>query len=164
MKHSSGQCGFTLIEVLIAMFVLTIGIFALYSMQITALNTNARANSMTIASNWASDRVEGLLNRPYDCTPLRTNCHDLDDINGDGTNQDANDDGIDDDGGNFGLDNATAASVDGRAISPDGQYTVFWNVAIDTPVPDTKTIRVMVLSQERGTTHAIPITYIKYRG
>lgn len=164
MKQSAVQHGFTLIEVMIAMVILTIGILALFSMQITSLRSNAKANSMTTASSWATDRIEGLLSRPYNCTPFKTRCHDLDDANGDGTGQDPNNDGVDDDGGNFGLDNATAATVDGRASSPDGRYTIFWNVAVDTPVPDTKTIRVIVTSQGNGTTLTIPITYIKYRG
>lgn len=173
--------GFTLIEVIIAIALLTIGILSLYTMHVAAINSNGTASNMTTASNWASDRVEILLNRNYDHS-------DLSDDNGDGTGQDADNDGIDDSGGNsidyeggavdvaggnFGLNggllfNAAGALVgvnqalaDGRATSPDNRYTILWNVAIDIPVPNSKTIRVIVTSQDRGMIKAVPLTYIK---
>lgn len=180
--------GFALIEVIIATAVLTIGILSLYAMHVASINGNASAMNMTTGTNWASDRIEILLSRPYDHS-------DLADDNGNGTNQDANNDGIDDSGGNsidyiggvvvganvvdnaggnFGLngglvfDNAAGfltgvdrTAADGRAISPDFRYTILWNVAIDVPVPNSKTIRVIVTSQDRGVTKAIPLTYIK---
>jgi type IV pilus modification protein PilV len=160
-KSTKHNKGFTLVEVMIAIAVLTIGILALYSMQVSAINGNATANNLTNASNWASDRVEILLSRPYDCSPASANCHDLDDDNGDGTNQPVDVNGNDSDGGNFGLDNATAATADGREVSPDGRYTILWNVAVNTPVPSSKTIRVIVTSQDRGVTKTVPLTYIK---
>lgn len=61
----AGQRGFTLIEVLIALFVLTIGILGMMVMQTTAINSNARASSMTIASNIATDRIEKFRNMPF---------------------------------------------------------------------------------------------------
>lgn len=61
----AGQRGFTLIEVLIALFVLTIGILGMMVMQTTAINSNARASSMTIASNIATDRIEEFRNMPF---------------------------------------------------------------------------------------------------
>lgn len=163
VKNKSCSEGFALIEVMCAMVVLTIGILSLYSMHVATINTNASANSITNASNWANDRIEILLNRPYSCVPFRTNCHDLDDVNGDGTNQDANNDGTDDVGPdlNFGLNNATPATADHIATSPDGRFTILWNVAVDTPIPNTKTIRVVVTTQERGVTRTVPLTYIK---
>lgn len=153
--------GFTLIEVLVAIVVLSIGILSLFALQTAAIGTNQAANQFTIASNWASDRIEILLRRPYDCITGLPNCHDLDDDNGDGTNQDPDNNGIDDDGGNFGLDNATPATADGSFTSPDGLYTILWNVAIDTPVPNSKTIRVIVITQDNGMTRTVPMTYIK---
>ena len=130
------QNGFTLIEALVAMVVLTIGILSIYSMQIFAINSNSKASHVTIASNWAAERVEQITSTPYD---------DLLDIDGDGTNQDANAPaGLDDDGGNFGLDDLTQATADGQAVSTEGDYTVFWNVAVDVPVAGTKTIRIYI--------------------
>lgn len=153
--------GFTLIEVICAIAILTVGILSLYSLQISSINTNFSANTVTAASTWASDRVEILINRPYSCNPFRVNCHDLDDVNGDGTGLDLNNDGVDDSGGNFGLDNNTPATADHSATSPDGLYTILWNVAVDTPVPNTKTIRIIVTSMDRGVTKTVSMTYIK---
>ncbi len=173
--------GFTLIEVMTAIVLLTIGILSLYALHVTSINSNLSASNMTTACNWASDRIEILLSRGY-------NHSDLEDDNGNGTNQDANNDGIDDSGGNsidytggavdaaggnFGLNSGltfNAAGVltgvnkalaDGRATLPDNRYTMLWNVAIDTPVPNSKTIRVIVTFQDRGVIKNIPLTYIK---
>ncbi len=178
-KQNHNNQGFTLIEVLVAIVVLTIGILSLYSMQVSAINTNTTASNMTTGSNWASNTIETLLNNPYD---------NLKDVNGDGTNQDTNNDGIDESGGNsinytggvidnaggnFGLNDGliynaaglligvNPALADHRATSPDGRYTILWNVAVDTPVPHSKTIRVIVTSQDRGVTKTVPMTYIK---
>lgn len=193
MKHTTNiktlyNQGFTLVEVMVAIAVLTIGILSLYSMQVSATNGNTTANIMTQNSNSASEQNEILLSDSYDHSQLE-------DVNGNGTNQDPNNDGIDDSGGNsinyiggivvggivvdnaggnFGLndgllfDNTAGlligvnpALADHRATSLDGLRTILWNVAVDTPVPHTKTIRVIVTSQDRGTIKAVPITYIK---
>lgn len=158
MKNSNG---FSLIEVMVAIVILSIGILSLFAMQTTAIQTNGTASSISIASSWVTDRIEILVNRPYDCVSNLPGCHDLDDDDGDGTNKDANLDGIDDSGGNFGLDDVTAASADGRFTSPDGRYQLFWNVAVDVPVPDSKTIRVIAVTQDRNTARTVPMTYIK---
>ena len=127
------QAGFSLIEVLIALTVFSIGILAVASMQTTATGGNAKARYISEATGWAVDRMEVLLNLDYN-DPL------LDDAAG--TN-----------GGTAGLDDGlklpddtwkTGAVSDGSATSTDGSYTIAWNVAADSPVPSTKTIRVIV--------------------
>lgn len=65
-KQHYDENGFTLIEVLIALFVLTIGILGMMVMQTTAIQGNARASSLTIASTLAGDQVEILRNTPFD--------------------------------------------------------------------------------------------------
>ena len=129
--------GFTLIEALVAMVVLTIGILAVYSMQIFAIQSNSNSSNVTIASTWAATRVEQVIATSYD---------DLIDTDGDGTNQDSDADGVDDVGinNNFGLDDLTAATADGNATSAEGDYTVFWNVAVDLPLAGVKTIRIYI--------------------
>ncbi len=57
--------GFTLIEALIAMAVLTVGILTLYTMQMTAITGNATASRLTRASTVAADSYERLLQVPY---------------------------------------------------------------------------------------------------
>jgi len=162
-KKRRDNGGFTLIEVIMAILILTVGILSLYSMQYSSISTNAKANNLTSATTWANDRIELLLSAPYDCSPFQAGCHDLDDLNGDGTNQDSDNDGVDDVGGDdaFGLNNDTQMTADHFSVSPDGQYTILWNVAVDTPVPNTKTIRVIVNRLEKGITKSVPMTYIK---
>ncbi len=37
-----------------------------------------------------------------------------------------------------------ATTADHNAVSTYGTYTIFWNVAVDEPIPNTKTIHVIV--------------------
>ena len=64
--------GFTLVEVLIAMFVLAFGILAVGSMQVTSIQQNARANRMTEAGILARDRLEKLMALAYLTPPQPT--------------------------------------------------------------------------------------------
>lgn len=152
--HDWRQSGFTLIEVLIAVAIFTVGILAVNAMQISALKGNSTAYGISESTYWAASRLETLLGLDYDDAAL-------DDTDGDGTDQDANYDGVDDNGGEFGLGDADPATADGSAVSPDGQFTIMWNVALEYPFPHTKTIRIIVSRQDRGVTKTVPFTYIK---
>ncbi len=63
-NHKSQEEGFTLIEAVIGIFVFTVGILAAVSMQMTALNGNSIARSLTQGANFAASQVEIL--RPLD--------------------------------------------------------------------------------------------------
>jgi len=116
---------------------------------------NMHANKLTQAVTWNADQMERVVGLDYNTAAL------LKDVDGDGTGQDTDHDGIDDDGGNFGLDDMTAATADGIMNSMDNSYTIFWNVARDVPMPNLKTIRVIV--QDNRNTLSVPVvfTYIK---
>jgi prepilin-type N-terminal cleavage/methylation domain-containing protein len=58
--------GFTLVEVMIALGILSFGVLAVASMQSSALLGTSRSNSVTIATNIATDRMERLMAIPYD--------------------------------------------------------------------------------------------------
>ena len=147
--------GFTLIEVLVAMVVLIVGILTLYTMQVTAVRGNVHANKLTQAATWDADQLERMLGLDYNSAAL------LKDTDNDGTGQDLNHDGIDDDGGNFGLDDMTMATADGSKTSHDNIYTIFWNVARDVPMPNLKTIRVIVQDNRKILSAPVVFTYIK---
>ena len=66
MNTLNNEKGFTLIEALVAMAILTIGILALITMQTTAFKGNSKARGITTASNWAQDRIETLFNTKYE--------------------------------------------------------------------------------------------------
>jgi len=153
--------GFTLVEALAAMVILSIGIFSLYSMQLSSIYGNSKAMRITDASSRNADQMERIVGMMYGDTTL-------DDTDGDGNNQDANSDGVDDDGGNFGLDDIVtgdavpANNADGSFFTGDGnRYTVFWNVAIDHPIPNVKTVRIHVQDNRQELSAPVTFTYVK---
>lgn len=139
MRFLVDEKGFTLIESLIALFIFTIGILALNQLQVMAINSNSDASGLTGASNWAAGQIENILSLDYDDASLA-------DGDGDGSGQDTTPaDGIDDDDDGFGLNDITAATADGSQASADGNYMIYWNVAVDEPFRNTKTIRITVV-------------------
>lgn len=140
--------GFTLVEVIIAIGVFSIGVFATLMLQTTFIKGNANSQRIGDATNWGADRMEMLLSMPYDS---HNNGRDDD---GDGDTDEADEaflDGAGTDDGVAGLDNSPAKRSgdpddvpDNSVVSPNGQYTVYWNVAQDYPETDMKTVRVIV--------------------
>ena len=55
------NCGFTLIEVMIALAIFSIGILGMYALQISSINGNTSARNRTQAIAWAANRMEILL-------------------------------------------------------------------------------------------------------
>ena len=60
--------GFTLIEVLMVMAILSIGILAVMTMQISATSSNANARRMTDGGNYMASEFEWLMLQDYDDT------------------------------------------------------------------------------------------------
>ncbi|MGP8323534.1 MAG: type IV pilus modification PilV family protein [Methanosarcinaceae archaeon] len=69
-KSNYKERGFTLIEVLIAMAIFSIGILGVGSMQLKSTTGNTSARIRTEASIWAQDRVETLMLLSYGSTDL----------------------------------------------------------------------------------------------
>lgn len=137
------QNGFTLIEVLIAMTIFAIGILAVASMQVTAITGNSFSCNLTGATTLAGDRMDALMSLDYNNHP------DLSDTDGDGL---------------AGLDHATGVTADhNRTYTGETNvvYNVFWNVADNVPVTDTKTVRMIVTWREKLTQKQISMDFIK---
>ncbi len=66
----ANENGFTLLEILIAISIFSIGMLAVASMQISGIHGNATANVLTKAGAWGEDKVEELIARPYDHADL----------------------------------------------------------------------------------------------
>lgn len=78
--------GFTLLEALMAMLVLTVGIMALYTLQISSTQGNSTANHLTLASMSGVNGYEWLLGMPYDDDTMdpspASNPHDQSELTG----------------------------------------------------------------------------------
>lgn len=78
-KRFDGREGFTLLEVIIAVFVFSIGILATVSMQISSLQGNSIANNNTVAASIAASVIEELRPLAYSDPALAPGPHPLPD-------------------------------------------------------------------------------------
>lgn len=67
--------GFTLIEVIVAISILTVGILAIASMQIKAMGGNYFASRVTESTSLAQDKLEELISLSYDDAELSAGTH-----------------------------------------------------------------------------------------
>ena len=74
-KTNYKQRGFTLIEVLIAMAIFSIGILGVGTMQLRSTTGNTSARIRTEASIWAQDQVETLMQLPFTDPLLNVGAH-----------------------------------------------------------------------------------------
>jgi type IV pilus assembly protein PilV len=131
---SHDEQGLTLIEVMVALAIFAVGFLAVGSMQITAINTNAKSRNSTTVINIAKDRAEQLMSQPYDHDLLRAGVHP--DDYGDFTQ--ANDD----------IDNDEDGQID--EAGETGHITISWTVIVDQPLLGTKSVRVTATRNARG--------------
>jgi prepilin-type N-terminal cleavage/methylation domain-containing protein len=128
--------GFTLLEVIVAISLLTFGLLGVASMQVAAIKGNAFAGGVTEATTLAGDRLEYLMTLNYDDPADSTEL--LDDVDGDGAP---------------GLNDATSATADHYRTYTDENgtlYNLYWNTARDVPTADTTIVKVIVTWSNRG--------------
>jgi type IV pilus modification protein PilV len=65
-KHLENQDGFTIVEVLMALVIFSIGIMAIAGMQLSSIRGNSSARIHTEAGVQAQDQIESLMALPYD--------------------------------------------------------------------------------------------------
>lgn len=70
-KERFGQDGFSLIEAMVAIVILTIGIIGCYKMQLHSTHSNAMGERVSTSSNWAVYEIEELLGKEYDDSALQ---------------------------------------------------------------------------------------------
>jgi prepilin-type N-terminal cleavage/methylation domain-containing protein len=150
MEKNNSQNGFTLIEVLIAIALLTIGILGAATMQIASIGGNSLAIRLTSAATWASDTQETLMALPYTAPGASTP---TDPMLADDNNN-----------GYAGLDDTDTAGspADGGPVV-QGDYIIFWNVADNYPINNCKTIRVLVRRNDKGIMKTVTQTFTKMR-
>jgi type IV pilus assembly protein PilV len=71
-ERHGGEAGFTLLEVIVAVSILTIGLLAVASMQTAAIRGNDTAYHVTESATWAQNRLEALIALPFN-DPLLAN-------------------------------------------------------------------------------------------
>lgn len=75
IKKRSKEGGFTLLEIIVAISILTVGILAVASMQIASIRGNAFARGTSEGTSWAVDKIEKLVVLPYDNADLDAGSH-----------------------------------------------------------------------------------------
>lgn len=140
-RHADNANGFTLIETLIALAILSFGILAIASLQVTSINGAATARFSTEASVYAQEQLEKMLGMDYDPqngiipAELTVGSHTLAQHVGDGQDDDD---------------------------LPASKYTLDWDViGPDVPVDDSITIEMTVSWQEHGIDRSISYSYVK---
>lgn len=133
IRAVKGQAGFSLVETLVALTILSVGMLALGLLQIGAMKGNANSVRRTNAVNIAQSLMDDLKARATDDTLLKDN----------GDSGDNLDDGRAASGGQPSPDDADYNL--GAVTGADGQaYTVFWNVDEDAPFAGARTVRLFV--------------------
>ena len=126
----SGNQGFTLIETMIAMTILTIGMLSVAGLQVRSTQGNTSANRSTRGFIWCSDRIEVLKSLPY-TDPTLTGTPGRQEYS---LPQTAD-----------GIDNDYDGQVD--EAGEDGDIELLYLVEDDVVEPNTKTIEVTVTWQ-----------------
>jgi type IV pilus assembly protein PilV len=65
IKDLNNNDGFTMIELLIAMTILSVGMLAVAQMQVRAMSGNLFAKNVTESTIWAEDKMEELMTMSY---------------------------------------------------------------------------------------------------
>jgi prepilin-type N-terminal cleavage/methylation domain-containing protein len=146
------SAGFTLIEVLIAIVTVAIGLLGVASLMSGAIGGNSKAMAIANATRVAADHLETLATLPYDDPWLQ-------DVSGDGLLDLRNPlppsaPGVQD------RPDPVARPADHTLTSPDDNYTIYWNIATDQPITDTKTIMVIVTSTGLGQRRTVALQHI----
>jgi len=133
--RTSGERGFTLIEVMVAIVILTVGLLSLAQMMVLATSSNTLSGRMTSASALAKDQLERLKAAPFYTDPVAKTRNpilqdggDIDVPGGDGFAQHYDRDGI--------------------PVAAGGQFEVRWKIeTIPTDLPlEMLEIRVRCVS------------------
>lgn len=133
--------GFTIIEVMVAIVILTFGLLAVGSMQISAMRGNFMGGNTSIALSLASEKMEDLLSRPYNAPEL------VDHATGNNGNLSSI----------ASVDWDQYVSEEGK-VGPGGFFRRIWNIADETS-PTRKSVMVIVTWENNA--HRVSIGSIK---
>lgn len=139
--------GYTLVEVLVAIAIFSIGFLAVGSMQISAIKTNANARNQTTVLTYAKDKVEDLMALNY-----------LDDLLMVGKHPD---DFADFTQANDGIDNDENGQIDDEAAGT-GHISITWEVeSLPLEGMECKKVSVTVTRNAAGRQRQASLDFIK---
>ena len=144
-RTSQGQLGFTLVEVLIGLSILTVGILGVATMQISAIRGNNFSDSTTTALILAEQKMEDLLSKNYDDGDLNNVNPDNDNILDSLTL----------------IDHNERVDENGETNNTSGYFRRIWNIDDDNPFNGNKTIRVIVTWPHNLNQHKVFLSSIK---
>lgn len=138
------QQGFTIIEVMIAVAILSVGLLGIASMQMSAIRGNNLSDNITCALTLAEDKMEELLGMDY----VNPDLEDVTYTNNDDLSR------IDP-----GWIDRQELNIDETGKTGAGQFRRVWNIADNKPIENNKTITVIVLWDNDG--HQVSLTSVK---
>lgn len=135
-KLFSNEKGFTLLEILIAITILSVGLLALAEMTVYVIRSNAAGNKITKATVMAEDKLEQLRNL-FHTDPTNTTLSNGGDNNDVSTNIHSNT-------ALFTSPDHTDTCDSSCSVTISTTPQRVWNVADNTPVSGMKTVTVIV--------------------
>jgi len=147
--RASNKKGFTLLEILIAITILSVGLLTMAQMAISVLKANDLANTITDATVIAQNRLETLRNLAYTATALDDDAY-------------ANDIGTDiySNTALFTSPDHTATCDSGCSLTIGLTPQEAWNVAVDTPASGMKTVTAIVGWRDSLSNHFVALSTI----
>jgi len=134
--------GFTLIEVLMAIVILTVGLLAVGTMQISAIRGNFMGGNTSIALSLAGEKMEDLLNKDFNHADLN------DSVSGNNSTLSST----------TSVDHVETVSEEGAVALNGLFFRRIWNIA-NQATPATKSVMVIVTWENNR--HRVSIASIK---
>ena len=131
-QQRHNDAGFSLIEVLVALMILSIGILGISLMQLRAIWGNSTANHLSEATVFGSDQIEQILSWDYNDARLNSS-NNSEQYNG--------------------------KQWDGH--DTDNNYDVYWEITDNTPITGSKTIDVTVYWNQKGVLKNFSLSAVK---
>jgi len=155
IRPQDPESGLTLLEVMVAVVVLTVGILALNAMQVSAIRVNSAAGNLTKAVSVGQEKLESLLGLPYDHEALG----DVD-VDNHASNQKRRES----------LRRPLPplpepAVADPATYQPEhqtrrGKFLICWNIEDDLLVPRTKSVNVVVVWREGAVPRSVLLEHV----
>jgi type IV pilus assembly protein PilV len=132
----ANQNGFTLIELMVALTLLAIGIFAVITMQVTGIKSNSIANRLSAANALAQETMDDIMS--WDISDARVNTTSSVD----------------------GVYDLNGPNIDGTdtTITGAGTFRATYSTIKNTPVTGTTQITVNIFKVTNGVVDSTPLT------